>query len=111
MPQPTSSRRIPTDAPPAGSDARATAISRCAASGDGTLLAVADDKGGVCLYNYPCCAPRAPCARAAGHSSHVTNVRWLLGDERCVSTGGHDRAIFQWECVRNEQAPPPLRLR
>ena len=54
---------------------------------------------------------RAPCARAAGHSSHVTNVRWLLGDERCVSTGGHDRAIFQWECVRNEQAPPLLRLR
>ena len=88
-----------------------TDVNQCAASGDGTLLAVADDKGGVCLYNYPCCAPRAPCARAAGHSSHVTNVRWLLGDERCVSTGGHDRAIFQWQCVRNEQAPPPLRLR
>ena len=74
-----------------------TDVNAVHASDDGSLVVVADDKGGVCLYRFPCVAARAPCYRAAGHSSHVTNVRWLLGGARCVSVGGHDRAVLQWK--------------
>ena len=63
------------------------------ASDDGSLLVVSDDRGGVCLYRFPCVAPRAAYSRAAGHASHVCSVRWLLGSGRCVSVGGHDRAV------------------
>lgn len=145
-----------------------TDINAVHASEDGSLLVVADDRGGVCLYRFPCVAAGAPCFRAAGHSSHVMNVRWLLGAtglewrdvgtanpqggtplpdsrlaealrekthfteeewgafgitdlradhvveaggscfkplaERCVSVGGHDRAVLQW---RVERWPEP----
>ena len=80
-----------------------TDVNAVHASDDGTLVVTADDRGGVCLYNFPCVEPRAPCERHAGHSSHVTNVRWLLGGERCVSVGGHDRAVFQWSLQRATQ--------
>jgi WD40 repeat protein len=79
------------------------------ASDDGSLVVVSDDRGGVCLFRFPCVAPRAACSRAAGHASHVSSVRWLLGSERCVSVGGHDRAVMQWRLVERPEprASPP----
>ena len=73
------------------------------ASDDGSLLVVSDDRGGVCLYRFPCVAPRAAYSRAAGHASHVCSVRWLLGSGRCVSVGGHDRAVMQWRLVESPE--------
>lgn len=32
-----------------------------------------------------------------GHSSHVTNVRFLFDDSRLISTGGKDMGVFEWE--------------
>ena len=34
-----------------------------------------------------------------GHSSHVTNVRFLHDDSRLLSTGGKDMAILQWQII------------
>ena len=33
-----------------------------------------------------------------GHSSHVTNVRFIASEEgrHLISIGGHDKSIFQW---------------
>ena len=82
------------------------------ASDDGSLLVVSDDRGGVCLFRFPCVAPRAACFRAAGHASHVSSVRWLLGSGRCVSVGGHDRAVMQWRLVEwPEPRAAPLALK
>lgn len=35
-----------------------------------------------------------------GHSSHVTNVGFDESDKWLVSTGGEDRAVFQWEVIK-----------
>ena len=69
-----------------------TDINAVHASDDGRLLVAADDRGGVLLYRVPCAARRAPGRRFRAHSSHVMNVRWLAGGDRCVSVGGRDRA-------------------
>ena len=77
-----------------------TDINAVHASDDGRLLVAADDRGGVLLYRFPCAARRAPCRRFRAHSSHVMNVRWLAGGDRCVSVGGRDRAVVQWRLAR-----------
>jgi len=32
-----------------------------------------------------------------GHSSHVSNVKWTVGGNHLISTGGNDKCIFVWE--------------
>jgi WD40 repeat protein len=66
---------------------------------DGKYVVTADDFGGVKIFNAPCVVEDAPWYRANGHSSHVMNIRFLLGEERCVSVGGHDHSIFQWKLI------------
>uniref|UniRef100_A0A1I8F246 HELP domain-containing protein n=1 Tax=Macrostomum lignano TaxID=282301 RepID=A0A1I8F246_9PLAT len=44
--------------------------------------------GQVCLYRYPCFRLGSKGHAAAGHSSHVTNVRFLRDSSRLLSTGG-----------------------
>ena len=65
-------------------------------SSRGGHLVAADDSGQVHLLNYPCVIDKAPRKELGGHCSHVPNVRWLAGDRRVVSAGGHDRTLFQW---------------
>lgn len=63
------------------------------------LLATGDDLGKVKIFRYPCVVPRAQHRPYSGHSSHVTNVAFTSKDEFLISTGGQDRAVFQWEVV------------
>jgi microtubule-associated protein-like 6 len=77
------------------------ALDRSDATADAPGLAgghvvAADDFGNVLLFNHPCVQDDAPFHQYRGHSSHVTGVRFLKGSQRCVSIGGHDRAVFQW---------------
>lgn len=65
-------------------------------SHSGDLLATADDFGRVKLFRCPCTSTSAAFLYGLGHSSHVTNIRWLVGDRYVVSTGGNDRAVFLW---------------
>eukprot|EP00698_Gefionella_okellyi_P014107 TRINITY_DN389_c0_g1_i1.p1 TRINITY_DN389_c0_g1~~TRINITY_DN389_c0_g1_i1.p1 ORF type:complete len:769 (-),score=209.02 TRINITY_DN389_c0_g1_i1:235-2541(-) len=65
-------------------------------NGAGDVLATGDNFGRVNLFRYPCTTKDARSSKNVGHSSHVTTVRFTKGDEYVISTGGHDRAIFQW---------------
>ena len=52
------------------------------------------------LFRYPCVVPRARAKEYVGHSSHVTNVAFSSDDSHVLSTGGDDRAVFQWKVTR-----------
>ena len=69
-----------------------TDVNAVARTGDGTLLATADDFGLVKLFRYPCASNGAPSKSFSGHAAHVTNVRVSHGDDYVLSTGGGDRA-------------------
>ncbi len=60
------------------------------------LLATADDFGLVKLFRYPCVSEGSKFAAYSGHSSHVTNVRWTVGDT-LISVGGNDKCVFVWQ--------------
>lgn len=64
-------------------------------SHSGHLVATSDDFGKVNVFRYPCLYGSVP-AVYSGHSSHVMNVRWSLGDQYLLSAGGNDKCIFQW---------------
>jgi len=79
-----------------GTDINAIARSHTAGRREG-MLATADDYGKVKLFRWPCIVPRAQSKEYYGHSSHVTNVSFTASDHVLVSTGGDDRAVFQWQ--------------
>ena len=62
------------------------------------FLALSDDNGKIKVFNYPVVTPGATFKSFDGHSSHVTNVRFTPAENYVFSTGGNDRAVFQW-CV------------
>lgn len=52
------------------------------------LLVSGDDNGKVRLLEYPCVIQHSESVKGRGHSSHVTNVKFLKNDEKVISTGG-----------------------
>jgi microtubule-associated protein-like 6 len=60
------------------------------------LIATADELGRVKLFNYPCIVKGDGSDDYLGHSSHVTNCRWVMDDSCLITTGGDDLAVFQW---------------
>ncbi len=50
----------------------------------------------VKLFKYPCPVEKASFNQYLGHSSHVTNVRFVPQSPHLISTGGEDKCIFQW---------------
>ena len=65
--------------------------------GEREFLVAADDNGKVWLFNYPAVIEDAPGHAFKGHASHVSNIRFSADDKRVLSTGGHDRSLFQWK--------------
>jgi microtubule-associated protein-like 6 len=81
-------------------EADGTDINSVDRSPDQQLLATADDFGKVKLFRYPAPQPKGSAFRVSnGHSSHVTNVRFLQDGQTVISTGGNDRCIFHWDVV------------
>jgi WD40 repeat protein len=80
---------------PAGADG--TDINAVDRSNSGHLIATSDDFGNVRVLRYPCVEEGANALMCSGHSSHVMNVRWTVGDEYLISCGGNDKSIFQWK--------------
>ena len=58
----------------------------------------------VRLLNCPSLVHVAPAKSYPGHSAHVMNVRFLPNDERVVSVGGSDGAVFQWRVAMDVDA-------
>ena len=71
-------------------------VNAVARSHSGHLVATSDDFGKVRLFRYPCVKENSSSLSYAGHSSHVTNIRWSVADECLISTGGNDKTIMQW---------------
>lgn len=59
------------------------------------VIATVDDFSQVKLFKFPCVNKGASFNVYKGHSSHVTNLAFLNG--YLISTGGNDKAIFQWK--------------
>ena len=72
----------------------------------GGHLVATDDSGQVRLLNYPCVIDKAPAKVYGGHCSHVPCARWLAGDKKIVSVGGHDQTLFQWVVEGDDDTPP-----
>lgn len=58
-------------------------------------LATGEDSGIVRILRYPAVIPSSQAVTVTGHSSHVTNVRWTVGDN-LISVGGNDKSVFVW---------------
>lgn len=79
--------------PPCSDGSDINAIDR---NSEGTLIATSDDFGKVKLFNYPCPKKNSSFQNSLGHSSHVTNVRFVKNSNFLISTGGNDKSIFIW---------------
>ena len=82
---------------PPGSDT--SDINACDRSHKQDLLATVDDYGLVKVFRYPPVDDASKHLQFSGHSSHVTNVRWTLG-ENLITTGGNDKCVFVWRCEK-----------
>lgn len=60
------------------------------------FLATSEDSGIVRVLRYPAVVPNSQSISLTGHSSHVTCVRWTIGNH-LISVGGNDKAIFIWQ--------------
>ncbi|XP_055316074.1 echinoderm microtubule-associated protein-like 2 isoform X2 [Sitodiplosis mosellana] len=63
---------------------------------EGSLMASGDDFGKVKLFLYPATQPKTLSHSYGGHSSHVTDVKFMHDDARLISTGGNDTSVMQW---------------
>jgi len=79
------------------------------------LVVTGDDFGGAKVFNYPCVVKNAPHKLCSGHSSHVTNVRFLgtavgasgAGTGAFATIGGKDAALVLWSITPSiEQTGP-----
>lgn len=61
------------------------------------FLVTGDDFGKVNLFGFPCVVAKAKCIPFAGHSSHVTKVKFSYDDSYVFSTGGGDKCVITWK--------------
>eukprot|EP00918_Siedleckia_nematoides_P052430 GHVU01114563.1.p1 GENE.GHVU01114563.1~~GHVU01114563.1.p1 ORF type:complete len:208 (+),score=29.15 GHVU01114563.1:487-1110(+) len=72
------------------------------------IVATANDTDGlVKLFNFPCVVKNAPAKDYTGHSSHVTNIKFMRGGGTLMTTGGHDSSVVVWDVVRNAEVDNP----
>ncbi|MBP3801902.1 MAG: EF-hand domain-containing protein, partial [Clostridia bacterium] len=61
------------------------------------VIVTSDDYSKIKLFRYPSPVQRAAYNQYNGHSSHVTTVRFMSDNKYVISTGGNDKAIFQFK--------------
>jgi microtubule-associated protein-like 6 len=62
-----------------------------------SVLAAADSKGRIRLFNYPCIVPGSPDKCYTAHSGSVSNLVFTFDDSFCVSVGRQDRCVVVWK--------------
>lgn len=82
--------------PPCADGTDINAVDR---SPENLVLATGDDFGHVKLFKFPCPVDKASFVQFNGHSSHVTNVRFMKTSNYLISTGGEDKCVFQWKYI------------
>lgn len=99
---------------PPGADG--TDINGVDRSPTGQLLATADDFGKVKVFRFPAVYENSEFNVYSGHSSHVTNARWVAGrsaednsvtDAYLITVGGNDKCVFQWKNRSTEEDSSP----
>lgn len=90
------------------SAADGTDINAVDRSPSGKLIATADDFGKVKVFRYPSVELNSQFCEYTGHSSHVTNVRWVAdgsnNDDYVVTVGGNDKCLFQWKNIDGDES-------
>lgn len=61
------------------------------------VLAIGEDSSLVKIFRYPSIGKKSGFKAYKGHSSHVTQIRFIGNDEFLVSTGSLDRTIILWK--------------
>jgi microtubule-associated protein-like 6 len=74
-----------------------TEINAVDRTASGRLIATVDNFGKVKLFNFPTFYEGLQFNEYCGHVSNLTNCRWTAGDSHLITTGGHDRSVFQWK--------------
>ena len=87
--------------PPCADGSDINAVDR---SPENIVLATADDFGLVKLFKFPCPVEKASFAQFNGHSSHVTNVRFMKTSPYLITTGGADKCVFQWRYILDQES-------
>ena len=72
-------------------------INACDRDKTGKVIVTSDDYSKVKLFRYPSAIERAAYNQYNGHSSHVTNIRFMTDNKHVISIGGNDKAIFQFK--------------
>lgn len=80
-----------------------TAVARSRSFEVVPVLAVADNRGQVRIYNYPCASPGAADKCYSGHSQTINNLTFSADDDYCVTVGGMDRCVFVWKTDIEEE--------
>jgi hypothetical protein len=70
----------------------------------GIVITANDDGGLVRLFNYPCVVKNAPAKEYTGHSSHVTNIKFIKGGDTMITTGGNDAAAMIFDVIMDTEA-------
>jgi len=79
-------------------------INSCDVDKTRKVIVTGDDFSKVKLFRFPSPVEKAAYNQYNGHSSHVTCVRFLKNNKHVISTGGNDKAIFQFKFNFNEEA-------
>lgn len=61
------------------------------------VLAAADSKGRIRLFNYPCIVPGSPDKCYSAHSGNISDVVFTHDDSYCISIGRQDRCVVVWK--------------
>lgn len=73
-------------------------------SPNGRYLVSGDDALKVKLFSYPCCKDKAQFKEYNGHAEHVMCVRFSHDSNTVISIGGLDKAIIQFEMVKETKS-------
>ena len=73
-----------------------TDVNACWRSFNRRILATGEDSSKVKLFKYPWYVEKAKFKEYYGHSSHLTEVKFTVGDNYLVTVGGNDKTVIVW---------------
>lgn len=74
-------------------------INSCDRSHNQKYIATADDAGRIKMFRYPTLQKGCSFIQGMGHTQAASKARFSADDARLITTGMHDRSIFQYRVV------------